>query len=245
MKRTSLLFYCLCILAIVTSCSRSETNVNEKTNVITENRKVSEFEQILYNGNGNLFISQGEEESVRIEGDKDVISMITTIVIDKALHIDYKKGIPANQEFITKPVNIYVQVKSIEELRLAGTGNIIGTTPLQTHALKLSISGSGNASIDVNGHKLVTILSGSGKFEIKGKTENQDIWISGSGIYQGLELVSNIANVNITGSGAVYVNVQDEMEVHISGAGVVIYKGKPRIHQTIAGSGNIVPYENG
>lgn len=237
----ALILLCLCFLTLTFACSKSKKSIAGSGNIVTQTRNVKSFEQIMFSGNGNLFISQGEEESVRIEGEDNIIDLIQTLVVDKTLRIDYKKSSLATLINSKQPINVYVQVNSIQEIRLAGTGNIITAKPLKAHSLKLSIGGSGNAKIEVVGHKLVSILSGSGRFEISGMAENQDIWISGTGVYQGFGLTSNVANVNITGSGQVYVNVQDDMDVRISGAGTVIYKGNPRVRQSISGTGKIEP----
>lgn len=227
------------LLIVVMACSKSKKTLPESGKMISQERKVSGFNQVLFNGNGNLFISQGDTESVRLEGEDSIIEMITTLVVDNALRIDYKKASMAHLISSRPPINIYVQVKAVQEIRLTGSGTISTPTPLDAFQLKVSISGSGSGTIDVKGHKLVTILSGSSNFVVKGTVENQDVWISGSGIYQAKNLSSNVANINITGSGKVSVRVQDDLDVRISGAGTVIYQGVPRIHQTISGSGSI------
>lgn len=237
-------FLCCCLIIFgVIACSKSK-KVLGSGNVISQTRNVSGFNQILFNGNGNLIISQGDTESVRIEGEDNIIDLITTLVSDNALHIDYKKSNMAHLISSTKtPINIYVQAKAIQEIRLVGAGTISTSTPLDSFQLKVSLSGSGSGSINIVGHKLVTILSGSSNFVVKGTVENQDVWISGSGIYQAEKLSSKVANINITGSGKVSVNVQDDMDIRISGAGTVIYQGTPRIRQSITGTGNVIREE--
>lgn len=245
MKLFLSLFLCGCLVVLsVVACSKSKKNVLVSGNIISQTRNVSGFNQIFFNGNGNLIISQGDTESVKIEGTDNIVDLITTFVSDNALHIDYKKSNMAHLINSTKiPINIYVQAKAIQEIRLVGAGTISTSTPLDSFQLKVSLSGSGSGSINIVGHKLVTILSGSSNFVVKGNIENQNVWISGSGIYQAEKLSSKVANVNITGSGKVSVNVQDDMDIRISGAGTVIYQGTPRIRQSITGTGNVIREE--
>lgn len=235
-----LLICCLCVLT-ATSCSKSKNRHAGSENTISQSREVSDFSSIYFNGYGNLYLTQGSTESLKIEGEGTEVGLITTNVLDGVLHIDFKKSETGQSTNISEPVNIHVQVKSLQEIRLSGSGSIFGLTPLNVQTLKLSISGSGSADIRVVGHRLFTVLSGSGNFVIKGVIENQDIWISGSGIYRAEELSSRVANINITGAGKVFVNVQDDLDVRISGAGSVIYQGTPRIHQSVSGAGTIEP----
>lgn len=233
------IIFCLCILCGVVACSRSKENIPASENIISQFRNVVGFEHIIFNGNGNLYISQGEEESVRIEGADTIIDQVSTLVVDKTLRIEFKKSNATKLIENTPLINVYVQVKSLEEIRLAGSGTITTTTPLKAHTLKVSFGGEASANIEIEAHKLISILSGSGKFQLKGIAENQDIWIIGAGIYDGSALVGNVANVNITGTGKVYLNVRDDLDVRIAGRGTVIYEGSPRVREAISGTGKI------
>lgn len=238
-RHLSLFPYLLCLLIITTACSQSKERTKAKKQAIMQTRNATEFDRIIFNGNGNIYISQGEEESLKIEGEEELLEMVSSLVIEKTLRIEYKKSNMQQLLDNTKSINIYIQVKSLQEVRLAGAGDIISTTPLKVHTLKLSLAGIGNAEIQVSGHKLFSILSGSGRFHIEGIIENQDIWINGNGIYDAPALISHVANINISGSGTVSLNVTDDLDVRISGAGNIIYDGEPNIRQSISGTGKI------
>jgi hypothetical protein len=56
--------------------------------MLTEKREVSDFNQIILRGYGELFITQGEQESLTVQADEDVLPTIKTGVVDGELRID-------------------------------------------------------------------------------------------------------------------------------------------------------------
>lgn len=231
----SLLLLTLLSLSLCVSCSKEKEGVVGSGKTIVETREVFGFDRIFFSGSGNLYITQGGEESLKIEAEDNIVSLLTTEVTDGNLYISFKE-MPNIRS--TKPVNLYAKVKKLQEIHLSGSGTI-SSQHLDVQTLKVNVSGSGNTDLTLFGNKLIAILSGSGKFIMKGAVNIQDIWISGSGIYEANLLQSKISNINVSGAGRVLVNVQDDMNVRISGAGSVYYIGNPKITQSIAGSGKI------
>ncbi|MFA5107282.1 MAG: head GIN domain-containing protein [Patescibacteria group bacterium] len=226
--------------------------------VITENRDVTTFSKISLKGIGNLKISQGETESLRIEAEDNLMKKIETEVRGDTLHIGFKLAWPFWSVWPTKDVNFYVTVKNLSDvsvngsgkidfatlalqdvdLRVSGSGTITGTT-LTGRDVNIDISGSGKVRLGLNVEKIVSHISGSGDFSLNGTATDQEISISGSGKYLAKDLVSQNVKVDISGSGKSEVNAQKSLTVKISGSGSVSYFGQPVIDQSISGSGKI------
>ena len=64
--------------------------------------------------------------------------------------------------------------------------------------------------------------------------------ISGSGAVKAYDLELDECHAKISGSGDMYVNVHDLLDVIISGSGSVYYIGYPEIHTNISGSGKVI-----
>ncbi len=226
--------------------------------VITENRDVTTFSKISLKGIGNLKISQGDTESLRIEAEDNLMKKIETEVRGDTLHIGFKLAWPFWSVWPTKDVNFYVTVKNLSDvsvngsgkidfttlalqdvgLRVSGSGTITGTT-LTGRNVTINISGSGKVRLGLNVEKIVSHISGSGDFSLNGIATDQEISISGSGKYLAKDLVSQNVKVDISGSGKSEVNAQKSLTVKISGSGKVGYYGQPVIDQSISGSGKI------
>ena len=233
MKIMSLLAFFL-ILIISSGCEVKEKEIIGSGQISIETRDFSNFKHITFNGSGNLYITQSDHELVEIEAESNILPLIKTEVIEGNLQISFNNG----NFKATLPINIHVKVKNIQSIRLSGSGTITGQN-LKSDRLKVSVSGSGSVDIGITSDKLISVLSGSGNFLVKGSVNSQEVWISGTGIYNGLELVSKESIVKISGSGQVFVNVANSLDAHISGAGVITYKGNPEVQQSISGSGKI------
>src|SRR6185503_10052951 len=73
-------------------------------NVVTENRTVEKFAGIDLQCSANVFFTQADEQSVKVEAEDNIIGHITTTVKNNELIISTD-----NTDFNThKPVNIYV-----------------------------------------------------------------------------------------------------------------------------------------
>jgi len=51
---------------------------------------------------------------------------------------------------------------------------------------------------------------------------------------------TNLADVALSGTGSIILNVNEELNAKISGTGNVIYKGRPKITTKISGTGRLI-----
>lgn len=196
--------------------SETENVTRKSSNVASETRNVSGFNEVELDGIGNLSIQQTGSESLTVEAEEDVLPKIRTDVVNNRLVIGLK---PNTTVYTTEPINYELNVKELKAFKLSGSGNI-NAEGISTDTLAVSNSGSGDV-------------------EIVGKTDSQDVDISGSGKYQAGDLQSRVANIDVKGSGTAIVNVTDELDAKVSGSGSVQYIGNPAVSQHISGSGKV------
>jgi len=185
----------------------------------------------------NVYVTQGEATDIKIEADEEVASKLILEIKNDVLVIRSEKE---NNSYGKKKIDIYVTVKTLKLLELAGSGNMIMKNQVKGDDMSLLLSGSGNieGSIDVKDLKMS--IAGSGNIDVKGKTNDSTVKISGSGDVNGKELKTSTSTVSISGSGTSTVDVGDELNVTITGSGNVYYLSAPeKIHSKIVGSGKI------
>jgi hypothetical protein len=212
--------------------------------VITEKRELGEFTRINMRGVGRLFISQGKEQSVTIEGDKLSISRITTNVVDDKLVIDFGRDwvekISAGFDFLsTHEIRINIMVKNLQELEVAGAADI-EVKDVKTKDLDLRLIGASNVKVlglDVD--SLKTEIPGAGKVTVEGKTKDQAVTLAGAGNFSGLKLESENAKVVLSGVGSAQIWVTKELDVTIAGVGSVEYYGSPSVKQSVTMLGKV------
>lgn len=210
----------------------------------TEERAVSGFDRVILKDIGEVIITQGEGESLRIEAEEEVLPRIQTEVIDGRLVIgikgDWLRRLSVGfGQLSSGMIRFYLQVRQVSGLEVLGAGNI-RAEQLDAPVLAVNLSGAG--SIEISGLRSGEVkvnLSGAGKVELEGSAVSQEVELSGTGSYQALKLETKRARVHVSGVGGAAVNVSDELEARISGLGGVQYKGEPRLQTSITGLGRL------
>lgn len=85
----------------------------------------------------------------------------------------------------------------------------------------------------------VSGLSGSGRCRFAGNADRLTSRVSGSGHIDAAQLSVRQEEIDISGSAHVVTKVSETLDVHISGAGEILYQGSPQISQSITGSATI------
>ncbi|MDD5341823.1 MAG: DUF2807 domain-containing protein [Patescibacteria group bacterium] len=207
-------------------------------NVANETRDVSNFKRISLSGVGNLKITQGDTEGLKIEAEDNLIKKIETKVEAGTLKIGYKHWWSFGLIWPTKDVNFFLTVKELEAITISGSGSIEAPA-LKVKNLNIEVNGSGKVNMHLEAEEVISKISGSGNFLLTGTTTKQELDISGSGSYLARDLKSKQAKVEISGSGKAELNVEEALNIKISGSGTVRYLGTPKIDQEISGSGKI------
>jgi hypothetical protein len=204
-----------------------------------ETRKVGGFNQISLSIPANLYLTQGAKNEVIIEAGESVLEKIETEVDGSRLYIKFEKWY--NYKGLGS-INIYITVKEIEGLSVAGSGDIITKSAIKTEGIDFNISGSGSIKInDLTTREITAMITGSGDVKVQGKSKAKelDVTVTGSGDFESQNIEFDEAELTITGSGSIYTFVTGELEAVITGSGKIYYKGQPLVNANITGSGKI------
>ncbi len=205
--------------------------------VITVQRDTRPFDKVTLNGKGELFITQDDETSLRIEAEDNIIEVMYTKFDDGELEIGFDERLGK-----TKPIRIFLSSPNYREIHVNGAGNIRGNTVIKGSKLDLSVSGAGEIEAEVDVKLLNCDISGAGDAELTGRAFEHDFSISGAGDLEAYGLITDKTKIDISGAGNAKVNVSDHLSVEISGAGGVYYKGNPNtIDKDVSGAGTLKP----
>ena len=263
-KRTTTVLMMALAALTLSACGRiitftdSRRVVRGSGNVVEETRQVSGFHGVELISFGDIVVTLGDEEGLRIEAEDNLLKYVETEVRFGILEISTSSRSVRLKP--TEPVTFYLTVKEIDTVSITGSGDI-QVPNLETGEFSISITGSGDVTmealtvdefqVEVAGSGDVYVenliadnvdvnFAGSGSVEVgNGTAAHQDINITGSGSYLAGDLESASADVVITGSGNVTFWVTESMDVNILGSGEVVYYGEPSVSSTRAGSGRL------
>jgi hypothetical protein len=208
----------------------------------TEDRHLSGFNAVSVEGPFDVYITQGNTESVKVEAPADVIGRILTEVKGGVLRVYSKRENWhwGNWWGNHKKMAVYVTAKDLNSIHLSGSGDVFFKQGITTNSLKLSIVGSGDVTGSVNVKVLESSISGSGDMRLSGRADNSTVRVVGSGDFRARDLVTVNTAVHISGSGDASINASNKIDASVSGSGDIHYTGAAKnISSSKSGSGDI------
>ena len=187
----------------------------------SETRQTAPFHAITFDGSWTVDVVVGDGNSVVIEGDKDIIPLVKTDVIDGQLVIKVDNGHTS-----------FFHHRDLGNL----TAHIV--VPQLT---AFTLQGSGNATIaGLNGGTTELKLSGSGDLTAEGKLDALALVVNGSGQADLSGLAAGKASATINGSGDATLRPRESLAAIINGSGNISYVGDgARVTSVIHGSGQV------
>ncbi|MDX9881822.1 MAG: head GIN domain-containing protein [Prolixibacteraceae bacterium] len=227
--------FSLAVLFSATGCLE-EYFVNGNHSPATEERYARNFNEITSGGEFIVDVVQGDEYSVRVTAESNLLAYIETDVVNHTLRIRTRDIYNLHNH---QPMTVEVVCPGLDGLRMSGSGSITAGY-FATGNFDVAVSGSGKITVDVDADRIEGNISGSGDIILTGTASETDFNISGSGKIHSYDLVQEYCRAGISGSGSMYVNVSRTLDVTISGSGKVFYINNPSVHTKISGSGAVV-----
>lgn len=199
-------------------------------------RYFSDFNGVVLQCSGNLYLSQGDSSSIIIETDNDMFPFITTFINGTTLYISN-----CDRTTPTK-LNIYITLPKIKTIELEGSGNVFANKPIRSDWIIVILGGTGNIELDsIYANRVKFSVDGSGELKVKGVGDISGASVSGSGNLNIMEFLLNKLNATIEGSGNIYANPKNELSAIINGSGNIFYKDNPiKINNEINGTGKVI-----
>jgi Putative auto-transporter adhesin, head GIN domain len=231
-KKYILAVFFFCLVVAASGCTTQGTGSG---NVINQTKSVQGVNQVSLEGTGTVILLQGNQESLTIQAEDNIIPHIQSNVNGKTLSLSYDTNTPTPN----KTVKFYLTVKDLSSISISGAGKV-ETRGFKTQSLVISTNGAGEGNMSgLNINKLTVNLSGAGKMNMTGIARDQTITISGAGDYLARDLKSQKATITINGAGKGILNVSSILNAVINGSGEISYLGNPQVSQQINGVGTV------
>ncbi|MGE3556343.1 MAG: head GIN domain-containing protein [Candidatus Obscuribacterales bacterium] len=223
----------VCVALMALSLDVSAVTVGSGINK-SEQRPVSSFDRIELRGSGTLTINQNTTPSLTVKADDNLLREISTTVDNGVLIV---KPISSIQP--KTPIEYYVTVKNITEVKMEGTAKVKSNGSLVFDRLLLALKGATAADLVLQGKLLDITIDGTGRVDIVGAVDQQQVEIDGTGKYFAMNLRTKRTDITVNGTGKAKVYATEQLDARVNGAGKVIYRGSPQVTQKIRGSGSV------
>jgi hypothetical protein len=213
--------------------------------ITSETRAVRGANQVFLHDYGEMVITQQDDEGLIIEGDKELIQSIETIVETGVLHIRIRKGLfdklghALSTGLSSRPLRYRLFMKELSGVHIQGAARVV-IPDLDTQSLKLGLHGAGTINLpSLSSETLQVEFGGTGNLTIGGEVWAQSLLLTGAGSYSAPRLRSAKATIEIRGAGKATVWVEDELQVKIRGVGGVDYYGSAKLQTSKSGLGSV------
>lgn len=205
--------------------------------VAVESRDVAFFRGIIMKCSGEVFFTKESPQMLRIEVDDNIIAHIkTTVGSDGMLFIESDVDYSS-----IHGVKVYASMEEVNKFSIEGSAKIKSESPFSTNSLEILITGSGEVDMDVDAQKIISTIEGSGIISLRGKAFSHILTSIGDGSLNAIDLEVNVYEISIVGAGTCRVQVTEQLEITIIGAGIVYYSGNPSvINANISGGGRVI-----
>ena len=213
MRKLASLFLLLPLLAA--GCHhRIRAEIRGSGNRVMQKREISPFTSISTEGAFEIEVTCQKDPSLEIEGDDNVLDLVTAEVGGNVLRLKSTKSYSTNE-----PVRVKITVPNLEGLSVSGAGRI-----------EIKNVKNEKFEIDSNGAPNITVA---------GNTNVIDIDSNGAGRIDTHNLHASRAVVDSKGVSRIDLDVKDQLDVTVSGPSSVTYRGDPVVNKTINGPGKV------
>lgn len=185
----------------------------------TEIRSVSDFNEIIADGSIDVTVVKDRDYKVVLTGYGNLIPIFETRVDGDRLKLGYNNRY---HNVRNDNLEIVVYTPYVDKMVINGSGDAVISSGFKQDKIEGRINGSGN--ISVNNCDVTTLTAD----------------INGSGTFKSTSTEADNVFTYVSGSGDIYVKVNEYLKVRITGSGDVWYSGDPDITDiNISGSGDV------
>ena len=220
----SVLYFSLFVLIFSSGCTQmSGHRVRGSGHITPETRNTSGFDAIDVSGAIDVYVKQDSTTSIKVEADDNLLQYVVTETNGSTLEIYTDGG------FNLRPshkIKVYVSNPTYTRFDVSGASSIEGESQVTaTERISVSASGASGIKLDVNVPVVDVELTGASNANLRGRTKDLDISASGASKVKGYDLLSENANVDVSGASHADVYASVRLDGEATGASHVSYLG--------------------
>ncbi|HOZ76136.1 MAG TPA: head GIN domain-containing protein [Flavobacterium sp.] len=224
---------------LVAAVAGAQEKIKGNGNMTQKTVSTPAYDQVNVSGFFDVNLIAGSEGKITIEGESNIVEFIECKVDGNSLTICVEKGKRISPS-AGKSITVTVPFESLNEVTLAGSGDVTSKSTIKATDFTTTLSGSGDIKLHVDAQQVNAKVTGSGNMTLKGNSGDLTCSVTGSGDLDAFGLDSNNADATVTGSGNCKVNCSGFLQAKVTGSGDIDYKGDPKKKDTkVHGSGAI------
>jgi hypothetical protein len=222
--------------AVIVSCVDGQWNktVRGNGNVVRKERPAAYFDGIRASSGIDVYLTQGDKESITVEADENLHEYIITEIKDGKLHV-YHDNVNIRD---AERERVYVIIKVVKSLKTSSAGDIIGETPVRGDEIEIGASSAGDIKVEIHAREVDVNISSAGDVRLSGEADKLSADLSSAGDLSAGDFRVKEADISVSSAGDANVFVTEKLIARSSSAGNITYQGSPKLidaHSSSAG----------
>nr|WP_320118578.1 head GIN domain-containing protein [uncultured Marinifilum sp.] len=220
-KKVSLSFVALSLLFSVSACAQF-WGEKGNGNVQKQDREVASFSKISSSSGVDVYLRQGDKESVTVEADENLLDYIVTRVKGDELIIKTSESIRRAKE-----LNVYVTIVNVNEINVSSGSDLESQNLIKAGTLDISVSSGADAKLELQGENVSCSVSSGADANLSGTTNSFYGKASSGSDLRANNLKAKFCKAKASSGGDVSVYASESIEADASSGGDVSYYGNP------------------
>jgi hypothetical protein len=187
LKRVGVVIIYVAIFVLIVVSGTKKVTAAENLSVMTELKDNTPIDKIAVKGNVEVFITQGEHQSITVYDNYYGKNALTQIE-DGTLRIS---------SYEDKKLSVWVTVKDLKSIEAADKANIYGINEFKVLDLNITLENEATANVKLDTYQLHSQISGSSKLILKGNTVHQTVSATDDANIDVSKFVSNSEELNL------------------------------------------------
>lgn len=214
----------LCIAAAAAVACNDK--IKPSGNLLTVERDVAEFNAIVVAGGISATVTMGEEPSLKITADDNVLPYIETFVKDGALNVRVKR----HTSFRGNPtLRVAIGAVELSKCSASGGSSFKFVNQLTAPGLSIDLSGGSRYTGSVEAGEVNVVLSGGSFMETAGTATLLNLECSGGSVFGSFSFAADEVTANLSGGSRATLTVNEKLTAKASGGSTFLYRGNPPI----------------
>lgn len=200
--------------------------------IVEQTHEVDEFQRLEVGHSFDVEVVAGDEPSVRVEADDNVMEHVAARVSGDTLRVRLRPGFQVRDATLRATVT----TPGLEEIHASGAARVRMDGVVDGGRLRVESSGASEIVARVEVAEVDVVSSGASTVRLDGSADTALLEASGSSDLALGELRTDATDARLSGASRADVRVDDTLEAALSGSSALTYHGDPTItEESISG----------
>ena len=231
--RTPLLFL-FCLLFTLSATAQVEYKIKQGGNrdkivgngeVTDQDRSVADFDELSACCKIRVELTRGEQSSVSVEAESNLIDLLVTEVSGGRLNIYFAEGSNFRSR---EDIVVYVTVPTLTYVGGQAGAEILSRSTFAGQTMEVEASSGSTVRLDFEGDKLRATASSGASVEMGGSGRDFRARTSSGATLTARKYAAVTVDAGASSGSTLHVNVSDYLEAEASSGATVLYSGDAR-----------------